>query len=141
MSWLRSAVDALRTAPARHWREEALLALVPAALDNGEPVTAEAALDEADRLTADSGAGFADLVAQLRQRLADGDARPGRPLSDAQRRVADLAASGFTNAAIAQILSITRRAVELHLTNAYRNLGIRGRHELPAALRQRGGSR
>jgi DNA-binding NarL/FixJ family response regulator len=134
-------VDVLRTAPARQRREEALLALVPAALDAGDPATAAAALDEADRLALDAGSGFAELVAQLRSRMADGDGPPGRPLSAAQRRVADLAASGFTNAAIARVLSITKRAVELHLTNAYRNLGIRGRRDLPAALRHRGGTR
>jgi DNA-binding CsgD family transcriptional regulator len=82
-----------------------------------------------------------EAVAQLRSRMAGGDGPPGRPLSVAQRRVADLAASGFTNAAIARVLSITKRAVELHLTHAYRNLGIRGRRDLPAALRHRGGAR
>ncbi|MCX5071077.1 AAA family ATPase [Streptomyces sp. NBC_00513] len=56
------------------------------------------------------------------------------PLTRAERRVAALAASGRANRAIAEELAVTPRTVELHLTKAYRKLGIRGRPQLPAAL-------
>ncbi|MFI5908314.1 LuxR C-terminal-related transcriptional regulator [Dactylosporangium sp. NPDC051541] len=55
-------------------------------------------------------------------------------LSRAQRRVAELAAGGLPNAAIAQALSLNKRTVEFHLSNIYRKLGIAGRAELTGAL-------
>ncbi|WP_344407657.1 helix-turn-helix transcriptional regulator, partial [Dactylosporangium fulvum] len=65
-------------------------------------------------------------------------ARPGGAgsgeLSEAQRRVAELAAAGLPNAAIAETLSITKRTVELHLSNVYRKLGIAGRAQLAGVL-------
>jgi DNA-binding CsgD family transcriptional regulator len=45
-----------------------------------------------------------------------------------------MAADGSSNPQIAQTLFLTRRTVEMHLTNAYRKLGIGSREELPAAL-------
>jgi DNA-binding CsgD family transcriptional regulator len=55
-------------------------------------------------------------------------------LSPSERRVADLAARGLTNRAIAQTLFVTPKAVEWHLSNAYRKLGIRSRRELAPML-------
>ena len=46
-----------------------------------------------------------------------------------------MAADGMTNRAIAQALFVTRRTVELHLTNVYTKLGV-SRADLPAALRE-----
>jgi DNA-binding NarL/FixJ family response regulator len=45
-----------------------------------------------------------------------------------------MAAQGPTNREIAQALFVTPRTVELHLTNAYRKLGIGSRTQLAAAL-------
>ena len=59
---------------------------------------------------------------------------PAARLSAAQLRVAELAASGLPNAAIAEILAITKRTVELHLSNAYRALGITSRSQLSGVL-------
>ena len=59
--------------------------------------------------------------------------RPG-PLTASERRVADLAAGGETNRDIAQALFVTPKTVEVHLSNAYRKLGIRSRRELAGAL-------
>ncbi len=88
-------------------------------------------------------------------RLADRRARPGRLhtagsagadgprpvpaepaeeggdlLSDAERRVAELAANGLTNREIARKLYVTVSTVEQHLTRVYRKLGIRRRVDL-----------
>jgi len=50
------------------------------------------------------------------------------------QRVAGMAADGTANTVIAQTLYVTPKTVELHLSSAYRKLGIRSRRELPAAL-------
>jgi DNA-binding CsgD family transcriptional regulator len=55
-------------------------------------------------------------------------------LTASELRAATLAAEGQTNREIAQGLFVTPKTVEVHLTNAYRKLGIRSRRELPAAL-------
>ena len=69
----------------------------------------------------------------------DGPARrPGRGsvavLSDSERRVAELAATGHTNREISALLYITVSTVEQHLTRVYRKLGVKGRAELPRDL-------
>jgi len=49
--------------------------------------------------------------------------------------VCEMAADGeITNRAIAQSLFVTEKTVELHLSSAYRKLGIRSRFQLAAAL-------
>jgi DNA-binding CsgD family transcriptional regulator len=55
-------------------------------------------------------------------------------LSDAERRVAELAAHGLTNREIARKLYITVSTVEQHLTRVYRKLGVRRRMELRYSL-------
>ena len=55
-------------------------------------------------------------------------------LTKQENRVARMAAQGLTNRQIAEALHLTRRTVELHLSSAYRKLGITGRAELVAAL-------
>jgi DNA-binding CsgD family transcriptional regulator len=56
-------------------------------------------------------------------------------LTPAERRVCEMAADGdLTNRAIAQNLFVTEKTVELHLSSAYRKLGIRSRFQLTAAL-------
>ncbi|MBT2230009.1 LuxR family transcriptional regulator [Nonomuraea sp. NEAU-A123] len=53
-------------------------------------------------------------------------------LSDAEQRVASLAALGYTNREISRKIYITVSTVEQHLTRIYRKLNVRGRRDLPA---------
>nr|MDQ6895640.1 helix-turn-helix transcriptional regulator [Actinomycetota bacterium] len=68
--------------------------------------------------------------------LASGGRRRARgglgmeALTPSERRVADLAATGMTNKAIAQKLFITPKTVEIHLSHTYRKLAVSSRGEL-----------
>ena len=55
-------------------------------------------------------------------------------LTPSERRIADLAAEGRTNAGIAQELFLTVKTIEMHLTQAYRKLDVTGRPGLADAL-------
>jgi DNA-binding CsgD family transcriptional regulator len=55
-------------------------------------------------------------------------------LTPSERRIAAMAADGRSNREIAQALFVTLRTVEMHLSNAFRKLGISSRTQLPAAL-------
>lgn len=59
-------------------------------------------------------------------------------LTPAERRVAELAAAGRSNAEIASALSVAVTTVETHLRRIYPKLGVRNRREL--MLRERNGS-
>ncbi|MBO9533336.1 MAG: AAA family ATPase [Solirubrobacteraceae bacterium] len=75
----------------------------------------------------------AELAASGVRRVAV-DAFGPDALTPSERRVADLAAEGRTNRQIAQELFVTPKTVEVHLSAAYRKLGIDGRRELASAL-------
>lgn len=66
--------------------------------------------------------------------VEDPTTAPAHGLTPGERRVVELAATGETNRRIAQKLFVTVKAVEWHLSNAYRKLGIASRRELPTAL-------
>ena len=87
-------------------------------------------LEEGRRLATECGATW--LV-----RAAAEPAEPtdGGPLTATEQRVVDLAVSGSRNRDIAELLQVTVRAVEKHLTSSYRKLGISGRAQLAAAMR------
>lgn len=60
---------------------------------------------------------------------------PGIPeLTGGERQVAELVAEGRTNSEIAEVLEISRRAVEKRLTGCYRKLGVAGRSGLLEVL-------
>jgi DNA-binding CsgD family transcriptional regulator len=92
-------------------------------------------LDLADRC------GGTVLAARAREELVAAGGRPRRTrmwgteaLTPSERRVAGLVASGMTNREAAEALFVTKKAVEFHLGNVYRKLGV-GREELADALR------
>jgi DNA-binding NarL/FixJ family response regulator len=60
--------------------------------------------------------------------------RPGEGLTESEKLVADLAASGLTNRQVAARLFISPKTVEANLARVYRKLGIRSRAELGARL-------
>jgi DNA-binding CsgD family transcriptional regulator len=82
-------------------------------------------------------AGPEELVALLRAWIA-GEGRSamvnGRELTRQERRVAELAGSGGTNADVARELGLSIKTVEAHLARVFRKLGIRSRAELRARL-------
>lgn len=57
-------------------------------------------------------------------------------LTDSERRVAELVASGMSNREVADTLFVSVKTVETNLTRAYRKLGIRSRAQLNAELRR-----
>jgi len=81
------------------------------------------------------------LVENARSQLIAAGARPRRAalsgpesLTPSERRVADLAAQMHTNREIAQSLFVTPKTVEVHLSNAYKKLGITTRQQLKGIL-------
>lgn len=74
------------------------------------------------------------LLVRAGEEVSDPTADPAASLTPGERRVVDLAAAGHTNREIAQRLSVTVKAVEWHLSHAYRKLDVSSRSELTAAL-------
>jgi DNA-binding CsgD family transcriptional regulator len=96
--------------------------------------TLEQALDIFDQL------GAAPWTTRARNELrrVSGRRPPGDELTEAERRVATLAASGQRNKEIAARLFIEVGTVEAHLSRVYRKLGVRSRTELGPRLARRG---
>jgi len=91
---------------------------------------AREALDEALEIFESLGARlWADRTRSELARIGGRRAVLGE-LTEAERRVADLAAAGRTNREIADTLFMSVRTVEGHLSHAYAKLGIRSRTEL-----------
>ena len=89
----------------------------------------EAALDG---FTALGAALWVDRTRAELERVAGG--RPaGSPLTDTERRVAELAGAGHTNKEIADALFMSVHTVEAHLTHVFRALGVHSRTELARA--------
>ncbi len=99
---------------------------------------ARAALEEALAIFRRLGAeAWADRAEAELQRVAV--RRAPQDLSATELRVAQLAAAGLTNRAIAAEVFVTQKAVEANLARAYRKLGIRSRAQLARALDARTG--
>jgi len=141
---LEQAVSLLAGSPARLEHTRALLALGAALRRANRRADARIplrrALDQADR------GGMQLLARRVRGELNAVGARPRRSalggpgaLTPAEYRVAELAACGHGNRAIAERLYVTPRTVETHLTHAFQKLGIRSRADLAAALQAQPG--
>jgi DNA-binding CsgD family transcriptional regulator len=136
---LREAVEVLENSPAKLELARAYFALGAATRLARKPSEAREPLQRGLELATVCGATV--LAERLRSELHATGARPRREalggagsLTPSERRVADLAASGRTNREIAQELYVTPKTVEVHLSNSYRKLDIRGRRELVGAL-------
>jgi DNA-binding CsgD family transcriptional regulator len=98
----------------------------------------------ARRMLAQAGAEFDQLGLEGWARQARAEVEllgpgpvPGA-LTPAQRRVAELAASGLSNKEIARRLFVAVHTVEVHLTNAYAKVGVRSRAQLARYLAAEG---
>ena len=136
---LEEAVAVVEGTPARLDLAKACAALGRALRHARSPADAREPLRRALE-RADAG-GAAGLAEDVRTELYAAGARPrtaalsgAGALTASERRVAALAAEGASNRDIAQALFVTPKTVEVHLSNAYRKLGIRSRRELAGAL-------
>lgn len=136
---LGEAVALLRASPARLELARALVSLGGALRRRGDRVASRAPLREGFELAVDCGApGLADMARaelrasgiRIRREVPDGV----EGLTASERRVAELAADGASNAQVAQTLFLTVKTVEMHLTRTYRKLDIAGRADLARTL-------
>src|SRR5206468_4954568 len=93
-----------------------------------EPI--ETAVEAFDELGA---AGWADTARAELGRIGGRTRTEG--LTPAERRVADLVATGQTNREVAAALFLGERTVETHLSHVYAKLGLRSRAELARTFR------
>jgi DNA-binding CsgD family transcriptional regulator len=136
---IQDAISVLEGTPARLEHARAVAALGTAMRRFGRPSDAREPLRRALELASQCEA--TALVENVRAELQAVGVRPRtdaatgiESLTPSERRVVDLAMGGGTNRDIAQELYVTPKTVEVHLSNAYRKLGIRGRRELTQAL-------
>jgi DNA-binding CsgD family transcriptional regulator len=136
---LREAVDALGHGDARLERARALADLGAMLRRRNRRTEARDLLREALDIAYRSGAGPLAKYAETELRATG--ARPRRivltgldSLTASERRVAELAGDGLTNREIAQMLFVTARTVEGHLTSVFRKLQLVSRDGLAAAL-------
>ncbi|MFI5528214.1 AAA family ATPase [Kitasatospora sp. NPDC051853] len=143
---LRKSADVLREAGDRYEEALALTDLTRAYQDLGELRRARLSGRRAWELAQECEATPLTRIlgAELGQRGdgPDGAEEADRStaelvLSDAERRVAELAVHGYTNREIAKRLYVTVSTVEQHLTRAYRKLNVGRRSDLPSALGSR----
>ncbi|HTU88226.1 MAG TPA: AAA family ATPase [Solirubrobacteraceae bacterium] len=136
---LERSVELLGHSPSRLEHARALIDLGATLRRAGARSAARAPLREGHDLAVLSAA--TRLAERARQEIAATGARvaPARlagaaSLTPSERRVAELAAQGQSNRAIAQTLFITEKTVETHLRHVYDKLDIRSRHKLEARL-------
>ena len=136
---LLEALEVLEGSSARMDLAEAYVNLGAALRARSDKARARERLREGLELAVACGA--TRIAEQARQELGALGVRPRREalhgveaLTAAERRVADLAASGLTNRDIAQALFVTEKTVETHLGHIYDKLGVRSRYKLPEAL-------
>lgn len=131
------AVGALADSPARLELARAEAGLGGALRRRGQAVAARPHLARAVELATACGADSVAGPAAAELRVAGGRPRQRaltgiEALTPSERRAVELAAAGRTNKAIAQELFVTPKTVEVHLSSAYRKLGVTSRGELAA---------
>ncbi|WP_433256957.1 AAA family ATPase [Streptosporangium sp. CA-135522] len=139
---LRQAMELLRAGGDRYELARVLFDLVKSYHALGEYRRAAMIADRARSMARECQAGPLSQALSWDGKEAGGDANAGgvaageptAALSDAERRVAALAAAGYTNREIAGKLYITISTVEQHLTRTYRKLNITRRAELPSSF-------
>lgn len=139
---LAPAIEVLEVALAEHARQRLPLELGRTLLEKGSlerrakrKTAAKHTLEHALQILESLGAGlWAERARDELGRIGLRRAVVTEGLTPAQERVANLAAGGATNLEIAQTLYMSERSVEAHLTKVYRELGIRSRAQLAAAL-------
>jgi DNA-binding CsgD family transcriptional regulator len=136
---LREAVEAFERADARLGRACTLADLGSMLRRRNRRSQARELLREA--LDGAYRAGAVRLAHRAETELRATGARPRRvvltgldSLTASERRIAELASQDLTNREIAQLLFITDRTVEGHLTSVFRKLQLESRTELTAAL-------
>jgi DNA-binding CsgD family transcriptional regulator len=136
---LRESVAVVRDTPVQFDLARSLAELGAALRRGNSRTEARELLREAADLA--QRCGGERLEERIHEELRIAGARPRRralsgadSLTPGERRVAAAAAAGATNREIAQDLFVSLRTVEMHLTNAYRKLGITSRSGLAAAL-------
>jgi DNA-binding CsgD family transcriptional regulator len=92
----------------------------------------DSAADAFDRI---GSPGWAKAARSELSRVGARRATPAGQLTEAEARVAGLAAAGFSNKEIAARLVVTVHTVEKHLSHAYAKLGVRSRGQLARRLR------
>ncbi|MFR9727657.1 AAA family ATPase [Saccharopolyspora sp. MS10] len=131
---LREAVRVLRPASDRPELAHAVTALGEA-LRERSPAESQLLLAEGAQLAARTGMPWqVEGHGSVRVRRGALAADQAAPLTPGEESVAGLAALGRTNQEIANELRVSKRAVEKHLTAAYRKLGIEGRADLANSL-------
>ena len=132
---LEEAVVVLKDSPSQLERARALVDLGRAIRLSGRPRDAREPLRMALELAVHSGSNR--LTAHAHGELVAAGMRPRRvavtgvdALTPAERRVAELAAVGRSNRAIAEQLFISEKTVEGHLGKVYDKLGVRSRAQL-----------
>ncbi|MFJ9783383.1 AAA family ATPase [Amycolatopsis sp. NPDC101161] len=135
---LTKAITTLRSSPARLQLATALTELGTLQARHGQSEKAIETLRQAVELSEHCGARPLARRAAEELRSARRALTPAKDnehgLTRQENRIAVMAAQGLTNREIATALHLTRRTVELHLSGAYRKLGIAGRAELGGAL-------
>ena len=136
---LREAIEALERGGDRLERARALADLGAMLRRRNRRTEARELLRDA--LDAAHRVGARTLAEYAETELRATGARPRRvvlsgldSLTASERRVAEFVSQGLSNRQIAQMLFITTRTVEGHLTSVYRKLRVDSRDELPAAL-------
>jgi DNA-binding CsgD family transcriptional regulator len=140
---LDEAVRVLDGSPCALEQTHALAAFGASLLRVGRRTDAQPPLRQALQLADRMGA--TQLAQAARQELLATGSRPRRAaftgvaaLTPAERRVAQLAAAGMTNAQIAQDLFVSPKTVQTHLAHSFRKLDVTSRRQLGEALGEQG---